>query len=105
MRRNWASVTSRSACNGPDYEVNGIEMQVVWAATENLTIQGSAAFNDSKLTNSPALINNNPASPTFGEPIDTTYLGQDLARCRYRSLQTCMAIKGDPLANSPETSG
>jgi outer membrane receptor protein involved in Fe transport len=91
--------------NGPDYEVNGIEMQIVWAATENLTIQGSASFNDSKLTNSPALINNNPDSPTFGEPIDTAYLGQDLPDDIGVpiSVSDVYGNKGDPLANSPET--
>ena len=84
--------------NGPEYEVNGIEMQIVWAATENLTIQGAASFNDSKLTNSPALINNNPDSPTFGESIDTAYLnGVPI------SVSDVYGNKGDPLANSPET--
>jgi len=84
--------------NGPDYEVNGIEVQIVWAATESLTIQGSAAFNDSKLTNSPALINNNPDSPTFGEPIDTAYISGVPV-----SVADVYGNQGDPLANSPET--
>ena len=73
-------------------------MQIVWAASENLTIQGSASFNDSELTNSPALINNNPDSPTFGELIDTAYLnGVPI------SVSDVYGNKGDPLANSPET--
>jgi iron complex outermembrane receptor protein len=85
--------------NGPDYEVTGIQMQIVWAATENLTIQGSAAKNDGELTNSPALINNNPASPTFGQVIDTAYLDPPFDPV---SVADVYGRKGDPLANSPE---
>ena len=86
--------------NGPEYEVNGIQVQVVWAATENLTIQGSAAKNDGELTNSPALINNNPDSPTVGEAIETAYLSGVPV-----SVADVYGNKGDPLANSPEFQG
>ncbi|MFT5769837.1 MAG: iron complex outermembrane receptor protein, partial [Lysobacterales bacterium] len=87
--------------NGPEYEVNGIEVQVVWAATENLTIEGSASSNDSELTNSPALTNNNPASPTFGQPISTAFLsnGSEV------SVANVFGSRGDPLANSPDFQG
>ena len=85
--------------NGPEYEVVGVEVQVVWAATENLTIQGSASKNDAELTNSPRLINNNPDSPTFGEPISEAYLA---AGAEPVSVVDVYGTKGDPLANSPE---
>ena len=85
--------------NGPDYEVNGIEMQVVWAATEGLTITASASKNDSELVNSPALVNNNPASPTFGETITTAYVGSPPVPV---SVENVFGTQGAPLANSPE---
>ncbi len=87
--------------NGPDYEVTGIEAQIVWAATENLTIQGSASKNDGELTNSPALINNNPDSPTFGEAITETTLNVSGVPTVV-SVADVYGNKGDPLANSPE---
>ena len=85
--------------NGPDYEVNGVEAQIVWAATDNLTIEGSGSFNDSKLTNSPTLINNNPDSPTFGEVIETAYLNPPDDPV---SVVGVFGEQGQPLANSPE---
>ena len=57
------------ATNGPNYRVRGTELQVVARLTEGLTVQGSTSYNDSRQTNSPFLINNNPASPGFGQPI------------------------------------
>ena len=88
--------------NGPDYEVQGIQVSIVWAATEALMITGSASFNDSKLTNSPALINNNPDSPTFGEEINTVYLDPPNDPV---SVADVYGQQGDPLANSPEFQG
>jgi outer membrane receptor protein involved in Fe transport len=83
--------------NGPEYEINGIEVQILAAVSDALTITGSASKNDTKLTNSPSLINNNPASPTFGESIDTAYIsGTEV------SVANVYGQKGDPLANSPE---
>jgi len=46
--------------NGPDYKVKGIEIQMIWAPVRGLTLAGSAAWNSSEQTNSPALLNNNP---------------------------------------------
>jgi iron complex outermembrane receptor protein len=34
-----------------------------------LTLQGAASWNQSRQTNSPILLNNNPQSPDFGKPI------------------------------------
>jgi outer membrane receptor protein involved in Fe transport len=57
------------ATNGPNYRVRGLELQLIARATEGLSIQGSMSYNDSRQTNSPSLVNNNPLSPTFGQPI------------------------------------
>jgi iron complex outermembrane recepter protein len=55
--------------NGPDYKVKGIELEVIGRPWRGLTITGSAAWNGSEETNSPALINNNPNAPGFGQPV------------------------------------
>ena len=55
--------------NGPDYKINGAELQVVARVTQGLTVQGSASYNDSKQANNPCLTANNPASATFGKCI------------------------------------
>jgi iron complex outermembrane receptor protein len=74
--------------NGGSYQVRGAELQIVAKITEGLSVQGSSSYNHSKQTNSPFLVNNNPLSPTFGQPITTV-------------LNPFGPI-GSPLANSPE---
>jgi len=83
--------------NGPEYEVEGIELQVAARPLDALTIDGSASYNKSKLTNSPSLVNNNPASPTYGQPIETTYVGGQPV-----TVTQPYGQKGDELANSPK---
>jgi len=75
------------ATNGPNYRVRGTELQLVWRATEGLSVQGSLSYNDSRQTNSPSLFNNNPLSPTFGQPIT--------------SIPNPYGNPGTRLANSP----
>jgi len=55
--------------NGPDYTVDGLELQLVTRVTEGLTIQGSSSWNRAKQTNSPCLVGNVPGSPVFGQCI------------------------------------
>ena len=55
--------------NGPDYNIKGVEAQVVARATENLTLQGSATYDDDTQSSSPCLSDNIPASPGFGQCI------------------------------------
>jgi outer membrane receptor protein involved in Fe transport len=40
---------------GPDYRIKGVELQVVWRATEGLTFQGSLSHNNASETNSPCI--------------------------------------------------
>jgi outer membrane receptor protein involved in Fe transport len=82
--------------NGPDYRVRGVELQLAARITTGLTVQGSAAWNSGELTNSPALIDNNPKSPTFGKPI-TDYYVNGVAT----PLADVYGKPGSPLANSP----
>ncbi len=40
---------------GPDYRIKGVELQVVWRATEGLTLQGALSHNNASETNSPCI--------------------------------------------------
>jgi iron complex outermembrane recepter protein len=73
--------------NGPNYQVRGAELQIVARIADGLTVQGATSYNESKQTNSPYLMNNNPASPNFGQPIT--------------SILNPYGLIGSPLANSP----
>lgn len=82
--------------NGPFYRVRGVEIQLAARPLTGLTVQGSAAWNSSELTNSPRLIDNNPSSPDFGKPITTQYVnGVALPE------PPLFGTPGSRLANSP----
>jgi iron complex outermembrane receptor protein len=82
--------------NGQNFRVRGVETSIVARVFSGLTLQGSASWNQSEQTNSPALIDTNPLSVGFGKPIAQDCKGG-----------TCVAINnlfgpvGSPSANSP----
>jgi len=58
--------------NGPNYQVKGVELQLIGRVTQALTLQGSASWNSGTLVNSPSLYVNNPkliGTPSYGTPI------------------------------------
>ncbi|MGA8709182.1 MAG: TonB-dependent receptor [Steroidobacteraceae bacterium] len=55
--------------NGQNFRIRGIETSLIGRVAAGLTLQGSIAWNQSVQTNSPQLIDNNPASGNFGKPI------------------------------------
>jgi iron complex outermembrane recepter protein len=59
--------------NGQNFRIRGIETSLVARVTSGLTLRGAASWNQSEQTNSPALIDNNPADNipggNFGKPI------------------------------------
>ena len=55
--------------NGQNFLIKGIETSLVARVTSELTLQGAASWNNSRQTNSPVLIDNNPLSANFGKPI------------------------------------
>ena len=55
--------------NGQNFLIKGVETSVVARAMTGLTLQGAASWNRSEQTNSPALIDLNPASVNFGKAI------------------------------------
>jgi outer membrane receptor protein involved in Fe transport len=83
--------------NGPEYEVEGIEMQFIARPIDPLTLQGSASYNETELTNSPTLTVNNPDNPNFGDPITEALVGGNLT-----PITNVFGVEGSELANSPE---
>jgi iron complex outermembrane receptor protein len=55
--------------NGQDFLIKGVETSLLARVVPGLTLQGAASWNRSEQTNSPALIDQNPASGNFGKPI------------------------------------
>ncbi|MBV9344555.1 MAG: TonB-dependent receptor, partial [Gammaproteobacteria bacterium] len=66
--------------NGPNYRVKGVETELIARVTPQLTLQGSASWNSSELTNSPTLIDKH------GNPI---------------TIANPYGAQGSPLAQSP----
>jgi outer membrane receptor protein involved in Fe transport len=85
------------ATNGADYEVKGLELQVTARVTEALTLMASGSYNDAKQVNSPFLIDNNPASANYGNPI-TTYFSGGVQH----NIQNTFGNAGTPTAYSPK---
>jgi iron complex outermembrane receptor protein len=83
--------------NGQDFLIKGIETSFVARLMTGLTVQGAADWNKSSQTNSPALIDNNPA--------DTGNVGKPITQVC--SAGACSAVTnpfgpiGAPSANSP----
>jgi iron complex outermembrane receptor protein len=55
--------------NGQNFRIKGMETSLIARVVTGLTLQGAASWNQSRQTNSPILLNNNPQSPDFGKPI------------------------------------
>jgi outer membrane receptor protein involved in Fe transport len=82
--------------NGQDFLIKGIETSLVLRVVSGLTVQGGASWNQSRQTNSPALIDNNPASNNYGKPIT-----QDCAGGVCAPITNPFGPIGSPSANSP----
>jgi outer membrane receptor protein involved in Fe transport len=63
------------AINGPKYRVRGTELQLAARPMHGLTVDASAAINSGHQLNSPFLTDNNPASPNYGKPLTSRYVG------------------------------
>ena len=84
--------------NGQDFLVKGLETSLVARVTAGLTLQGAASWNQSRQTNSPVLIDNNPQSANYGKAI-TQSCGSTGANCS--PVTDPFGPIGSPSANSP----
>ncbi len=82
--------------NGQDFLIKGAETSLVARLLPGLTLQGAASWNNSEQTNSPALIDTNPASVNYGQAITQTCAG---AVCT--PITNPYGPIGAPSANSP----
>jgi outer membrane receptor protein involved in Fe transport len=84
--------------NGQNFEIKGVETQLVAQITDGFTLQGAAAWNSSEQTNSPYLLVNNPAAPGYGKPI-TNACNLFLLACQ--PVSNPFGTVGSPSANAP----
>jgi len=72
---------------GPNYRVKGVELQIVWRATEGLTLQGSLSHNNASETNSPCIQSVGGAGSPSGITGNPTAAGGCIAQVWNSTLQ------------------
>ncbi len=87
--------------NGQNFVVKGLETSLTARPVTGLMVQASASWNRSRQTNSPALINNNPASSNVGQPITTSCGGTYFDPTACAPVTNPYGPIGAPSANSP----
>ncbi len=86
--------------NGQDFDLKGLEMQLVARPGRGWTIQAAGSWNHSEQTNSPQLLNTNPDSPAVGQPITIT-CGGTYYTPPCQPVANVYGPKGSPTANAP----
>jgi iron complex outermembrane recepter protein len=84
--------------NGQNFRIRGVETSVVARVTEGLTLHGAASWNQSRQTNSPQLLDNNPASVNFGKAINQVC---DINGANCLGATNPFGPIGSPSANAP----
>ncbi len=84
--------------NGQNFLIKGIETSIVAHVISGLTLQGAASWNQSRQTNSPVLISNNPLSANFGKPITQNC---DSSGTNCTPVTNPFGPIGSPSANAP----
>jgi iron complex outermembrane receptor protein len=82
--------------NGQNFLIKGVETSLVARPVPGLTLQAAGSWNHSEQTNSPALIDTNPASSNFGNAITQTCTGTVCT-----PIVNPYGPVGAPSANSP----
>ena len=83
--------------NGPNYKVNGLELQGSWRVTDAFSLQGAGSWNHASQINSPCLIDNIAGTAAFGKCItQVVILGQ------LQPFVNPFGAKGTPPAFSPK---
>jgi outer membrane receptor protein involved in Fe transport len=84
--------------NGQNFLLKGLETSLVFRVLPGLTLQAAGSWNQSKQTNSPSLIVNNPDSVNFGQPLTKNC---DSAGENCADVVNPFGPIGSPTANSP----
>jgi outer membrane receptor protein involved in Fe transport len=84
--------------NGQNFLIKGVETSLVARIISGLTLQGAASWNQSRQTNSPALIDNNPKSANFGKAITQNC---DLTGANCAPITNPFGPIGSPSADAP----
>src|SRR5713226_7448027 len=84
--------------NGQNFLVKGIETSMIARVVGGLTVQGAASWNQTRQTNSPGLVDNNPASANFGRTI-TQACDSTGANCT--AITNPFGPVGSPTADAP----
>ncbi len=91
--------------NGQDFRIRGIETSLEARVVTGLTLRGAASWNQSEQTNSPALIDNNPADNipggNYGKPITQSCGASPAPLCSCPSVPARTARSARPSANAP----
>ena len=91
--------------NGQNFLIKGIETSLSARVASGLTVQGAASWNQSRQTNSPALIANNPA--LLANPASAAEYGKPITQACDVNGANCAPVTnpygpiGSPSANSP----
>lgn len=84
--------------NGQNFRIKGTETQIAAQVWGGLSLRGAAAWNRSDQTNSPTIIDNNPASANYGKPI-TQICSSSGTGCT--ALANPFGPEGSPAADAP----
>src|SRR6202030_3704889 len=84
--------------NGHNFLIKGIETSLVARVVKGLTVQAAGSWNQSRQTNEPKLIYNNPQTRYFGKPL-TEVCNSAGKNCF--SVTAPYGPIGAPSANSP----
>jgi iron complex outermembrane recepter protein len=84
--------------NGQNFLIKGVETSLIARVMTGVTLQGAASWNHSEQTNSPALVDQNPASNNFGKAI-TQVCDTSGANCG--PIVNPYGPVGSPTANAP----
>jgi len=86
--------------NGQNFLLKGVETSLI-GRLHGITLQGAASWNHSEQTNSPALIDNNPASINYGKAITMSCGGAAFVAGSCAAISNPFGPVGSPTANSP----
>jgi outer membrane receptor protein involved in Fe transport len=84
--------------NGQNFRIRGVETSIVAVVVPGFTVTGASSWNSSVQTNSPYLVDENPASNNYGKPI-TESCNSKGTDCS--TLNNLFGPIGSPSANSP----